>query len=141
MREQANLIRIKRKTILYFAVILIALVSITPVLADYLGPNRTVTETGSVCKVVLYECQYVAAKDTWKYKSTDNWACSNESKPWRDYPSNSRTCNDNVHDAGYQYWEREDTSQTVTNDQWLTSKLRLAKWLVYQRTSIILKCK
>jgi hypothetical protein len=115
MQEQANLIRIKRKTILYFAVILIALVGVTPVLADYLGPNRTVTETGSVCKVVLYECQYVAAKDIWKYKSTDNWACSNESKPWRDYPSNSRTCNDNVHDAGYQYWEREDTSQTVTN--------------------------
>jgi hypothetical protein len=115
MREQANLIRIKRKTILYLAVILIALVGVTPVLEDYLGPNRTVTETGSVCKVVLYECQYVAAKDIWKYKSVDSWACSNESKPWRDYPSNSRTCNDNVHDAGYQYWEREDISQTVTN--------------------------
>jgi len=115
MREQANLIRIKRKTILYFAVILIALIGVTPVLAEYLGPNRTVTETNSVCKVVLYECEYVAAKDIWKYKTTDSWVCSNESKPWRDYPSNSHTCNDNVHDAGYQYWEREDTSQTATN--------------------------
>ena len=115
MSDQSNLLRIKRKTILYFAVILLALVGVTPVLADYLGPNRTKTETSSVCKVVLYECQYVADKDIWKYKSTDNWACSNESKPWRDYPSNSRTCNDTLHDAGYQYWEREDTSQTVTN--------------------------
>jgi len=110
MWEQANLIRIKRKTILYFAVLLMVLVGVTPVLADYLGPNRTITETSSVCKVVLYECQYVAAKDTWKYKSVEDWACANESKPWRDYPSNSRTCNDSVHDNGYQYWEREDTS-------------------------------
>src|SRR5215213_10581247 len=115
MREPFHPSRITRKTVFYFIAILMALASVTPALADYLGPNRTVTETTSVCKVILYECQYVAAKDIWKYKSTDSWACSNESKPWRDYPSSSRTCNDNLHDAGYQYWEREDISQTVTN--------------------------
>jgi hypothetical protein len=115
MSDQSCVLRIKRKTLSYFAAILLALVSVTPVLADYLGPNRTKTETSTACKVVLYECEYVAAKDIWKYKSTDSWACSNESKPWRDYPSNSHTCNDNLHDAGYQYWEREDSSETVTN--------------------------
>jgi len=115
VQEQSNLIRIKRKTIFHFAVILITLVGVTPVLADYLGPNRTVTETTNVCKVMLYECQYVTAKDTWKYKTTDSWSCSNESKPWRDYSSNARSCNDNNHTAGYQYWERVDIPQTSTN--------------------------
>lgn len=115
MQKQSNLIRIKRKTIFCFAVILILLISAAPVLADYIGPKRTVTETSSVCKVILYECQYVAAKDTWKYKTESSWSCSNESKPWRDYPSNARTCNDNTHDAGYEYWEREDITQTETN--------------------------
>ena len=55
MQKQATLIRIKRKTIIYFAVILITLVGVTPVLADYIGPNRTVTETVSVCKIFLKE--------------------------------------------------------------------------------------
>ncbi len=115
MQKQANLIRIKRKTIFCFAVILLPLLVVTPALADYLGPDRTKTETGSVCKVILYECQYVASKDIWKYKSENSWPCSSESKPWQAYPSNSHTCTDNVHDAGYQYWEREDITQTVTN--------------------------
>ena len=48
MQEQPNTIRIKRKTILYFAVVLITLVGVTPVLADYLGPDRTKTETVSI---------------------------------------------------------------------------------------------
>ena len=115
MQKQANLIYIKHKTFFCLAVILLTLIAVTPALADYLGPNRTITETGSVCKVILYECQYVASKDTWKYKSENSWPCSSESKPWQAYPSNSHTCTDNVHDAGYQYWEREDITQTVTN--------------------------
>ncbi len=114
MREKFNSIQIKRKTIIYIVVILIALASVTPALAAYIGPKRTVTETTTVCKVVLYECQYVAAKDTWKYKSTNSWSCSNESKPWQAYPSNSRTCNDTLHTNGYEYWEREDSQQEVT---------------------------
>jgi hypothetical protein len=115
MREQANLIRIKRKTILHFVVILIALLGVTPVLAEYLGPNRTKTETsGGVCKIVLKECQFVPAKDEYKYKGVDDWSCSNESKPWRAYPdSPPRACTYAA--VGEQYWEREDTSQTVTN--------------------------
>ena len=47
LQNKSDLIRIKRKTIFYFIAILIALASVTPVLADYLGPNRTVTETTS----------------------------------------------------------------------------------------------
>jgi len=113
VQEQSNLIRIKRKTIFYFAVILIALVAVTPVLADYIGPNRTVTETVSVCKVFLNECQFVAAKDDWRYKSESSWSCSNEGKPWQAYSSTSRACN--ASNNGYQYWERNDVTQTVTN--------------------------
>ena len=113
MRKQSKPIRIKRKTIFYFAVILIALVGVTPVLADYLGPNRTVTETVGVCKIILNECQYVAAKDDWRYKNDGSWSCSNESKPWQAYPSASRSCNSS--NDGYKYWDREDSSQTVTN--------------------------
>ncbi len=114
MRERSNLIQIKRKAIFCFAVILIALISVTPVLADYLGPHRTVTETTSACKVILYECQYVTAKDTWKYKQENSWSCSNEGKPWQEYSSNAHTCTDTNHTAGYQYWEREDVPQTAT---------------------------
>src|SRR5215213_2706836 len=106
----------KTKTwIFFFVVFTIALTITTPVLAEYLGPNRTVTETISVCKVFLKECQYVAEKGEWKYKTENTWSCSLESKPWQAYSGNARTCNNNNHDNGYQYWERDDVLQTVTN--------------------------
>jgi hypothetical protein len=92
-----------------------ALTVATPVLAEYLGPNRTVTETSSVCKIILRECQFVADKNEWRYKSEASWSCSLESKPWQDYSNNSRPCNDTLHTNGYQYWEREDVPQTETN--------------------------
>ncbi len=88
MQQKSDSIHIKRKSILYFFVILIALVGVTPALADYLGPDRTVTEWTSACKVVLYECSYVAAKGDWRYHRVDDWSCSNEGKPWKAYPSN-----------------------------------------------------
>ncbi len=100
-----------KKWILFFVVMLVVLSIATPVLADYLGPNRVATQTVSSCQIVLNECKYVAAKDTWKYKSTDNWSCANESKPWQDYPSNSRSCN--ASNDGYQYWSREENDQQV----------------------------
>ena len=104
-----------RRWILSFVVIMMALTVVTPVLAEYIGPNRTVTETTTSCKVVLYECQYVAEKDEWKYKQENSWSCSSESKPWQQYASTKRTCNDTLHTDGYQYWEREEVSRTETN--------------------------
>src|SRR5215216_2484206 len=115
MREKINSVQIKRKTFLLIVIAILVLASVTPVLADYLGPNRTITETTSVCKVNLYECQYVPAKDAWKYKFVDSWSCSNESKPWKAYSSqpSSQGCFDGT--AGDTYWAKEDILQTVTN--------------------------
>src|SRR5688500_16696692 len=90
----------------------IALATVTPVLADYLGPNRTVTGTTSACKVILYECKYVPTKDDWRYKKVDDWSCSNESKPWQAYSSQPSGCSAG---SGDQYWDREDAVQEVTN--------------------------
>jgi hypothetical protein len=98
-----------KKWILFFIVLFVALSIVTPVLADYLGPNRSVTQTVGVCKIVLNECQYVEAKEDWRNKNVEDWLCSNESKPWQAYSSNSRTCN--AGNNGYQYWSREESSQ------------------------------
>jgi hypothetical protein len=115
VQRKSDLIRIKRKTIIYFLVMVIALATVTPVLADYLGPNRTVTETTSSCKIVLNECQYVPAKDDWRFKSVNNWSCSDENKPWRGYPSqpSSQGCFSGT--AGDEYWSREEAQQETTN--------------------------
>ncbi len=104
-----------RRWILSLVIVILALTVATPVLAEYIGPNRTVTETSTVCKVVLSECQFVEAKGDWRYKNVESWSCSLESKPWQDYPNNSRPCNDTNHTNGYQYWEREDVTRTETN--------------------------
>jgi len=112
MQGKSDLIHIKRKTVLYFVIFLIVLAIATPALADYLGPNRTVTETTSVCKVVLYECQYVASKDQWKYKRVDDWSCSNEGKPWQGYDNYSGDCG--LFSKDRTQWGKEETLQTVT---------------------------
>ena len=113
MLEKINFVRIKRKTIIYFVVALIALASVTPVLADYLGPNRTVAETTGSCKVILYECEYVSSKDIWRYRMSDSWSCSNESKPWKAYDSTGPACE--AWSEGRTYWEKEETVQQVIN--------------------------
>jgi hypothetical protein len=115
MPKQFNLIRIKRKTIVYLAVLVIALVAVSPALADYLGPKRTVTETTSVCKVNLNECQYVAAKGDYRYHKTASWSCSNESKPWKAYSSQPSSQGCSAATAGDQYWEQDNILQEVTN--------------------------
>ena len=112
MQNQSGLVRIKRKTILYFVLVVLILAIATPALAAYLGPNRTVTETTSSCKVVLYECRYVPAKDDYRYKRVEDWSCSNESKPWKDYDSSGPACE--AWSAGRTYWEQEETQQEVT---------------------------
>ncbi len=62
MKHSTDIIRFKRTTLLYVIIVLIILAITTPALADYLGPDRTVTEATSTCKVVLYECQFIASK-------------------------------------------------------------------------------
>jgi hypothetical protein len=104
------------KCILKFILLIVISMIATPALADYLGPgDRVVTGTTSVCKVVLNECRYVPAKNDWRYKRVEDWACSNEGKPWQAYPDqpSSQGCFDAT--AGDQYWEREDVVQEVTN--------------------------
>jgi hypothetical protein len=106
-----NLRKLKR-WMLFFIIMFIALSVATPVLADYLGPNRTIVETVGVCKVILNECQYVEAKDDWGNKSVEDWLCSNESKPWQAYSGDRRACN--AGNNGYQFWSREESSQETT---------------------------
>ncbi|GEM_PF-2623336 len=92
----------------------------TPALADYLGPNRTVTTASEVCKVVLRECMYVAAKGDYRYHKVDEWSCASEGKEWLSYPSlpSSQGCFYNpitgAGTVGDQYWEKEYSVVTAT---------------------------
>lgn len=112
MWEKSKPIPSRLKTVLYLAIILLALATVTPVLADYLGPDRTVTQSSGSCKVVLYQCSFVPAKGIYKYKSGSTWSCSNESKPWLAYPSSGPACNEN--NKGAKYWKKVDDSQEET---------------------------
>ena len=102
------------KSILKFVMLLVMFAIATPALADYLGPDRVVTETVSACKVVLYECRYVPAKNDWRYKRAGDWSCSNESKPWQAYPDQPSSQGCFAATAGDQYWGQEETIQEVT---------------------------
>jgi hypothetical protein len=94
-----------RNWLVSLSVIILLLTAVTPALADYIGPNRTVSITS--CKVILNECQYVEAKGDYRYKMVDSWSCSNESKPWQEYPSDPpRACTASA--TGDKYWSRED---------------------------------
>jgi len=114
MLKNISSICTKRNTTIYFIVAIIALAGVTPALADYLGPNRTVTETTGVCKVILYECQYVTAKQDWRYRISDSWSCSNEGKPWQAYPDQPSSQGCFAATDGDQYWAKDDTLQEVT---------------------------
>jgi hypothetical protein len=114
MQLQSTFVRIKRKSIIYFVLAILILGIVTPALAAYLGPNRVVTGATSVCKVVLYECQYVPSKDDWRYKKAGDWSCSSESKPWLDYPSDPSSQGCFAATAGDSYWSKEETLQEAT---------------------------
>ena len=115
MRKQPVVIQTRIRKISFLIVTVIALVTVTPALADYLGPNRTVTEVVSgACKIILNECQYVPAKKDYRYKTENTWSCSNESKPWRAYPSQPSTQGCFSGTVGDKYWEKEETTQQVT---------------------------
>ncbi|MBN2116033.1 MAG: hypothetical protein JW730_05670, partial [Anaerolineales bacterium] len=96
---------------IFFFIALLAVSSIvTPVLADYLGPNRTVTTTTSVCKVYLYKCTEVET-GKWDDVKVEDWLCSNESKPWLAYDSGGGCFKDN---ENHKHWEKKDVVQTIT---------------------------
>lgn len=105
-----------RKTLVYLIVFIFVFVIATPALADYFGPDRTVTEATSTCKVVLYECQYIASKNAWKYHKVDDWSCGSESKPWLAYPSSPSLmgCFERPNASEDQYWSKEEVLQEVT---------------------------
>ena len=114
MQAQTNSIYIKGKSAFYFVITILTLGIVTPVLAAYLGPNRVVTGATSVCKVVLYECQFVPSKDEWRYKKVDDWSCSNEDKPWLGIPSDPSSQGCFAATAGDSFWSREETLQEAT---------------------------
>lgn len=115
MRAQTSksLHTVRGKTILFISAIYLTLAIVTPALADYLGPNRTVTQATSVCKVYINECMYVPAKGDWRYKSQYGWECSNESKPWLAYPSSPSSMGCFETTAGDTYWSKEDVLEEV----------------------------
>ncbi|RPH69084.1 hypothetical protein EHM76_07330, partial [bacterium] len=101
------------KWIVFFIALLAALGIAAPVLADYLGPDRVTTRTVDVCKIHLYECQYVPAKDIYTYKSIETWVCSKEGpKPWKDYDPVGPDCH--VGTEGRKYWREHHTAETIT---------------------------
>jgi len=114
MQDKTDFITFNRKTIVTYIVILIALAIATPALADYLGPDRTVTEWSSVCKIVLMECKYVPSKDDYRYKKVDDWSCSLESKPWKSYPDQPSSQGCFSATEGDQYVEQSEVLQQTT---------------------------
>ena len=111
----SKLINIKRKVVIYSIFVILTLLIATPVLADYLGPSRTVTETTSTCHVILYECMYVPSKNDWRYrKSGTEWDCSLESKPWRSYPDSPSSQGCFSATNGDVYWSEVGILKEVT---------------------------
>jgi hypothetical protein len=114
MRTQHSQHRSPIRNVSILVILVIALVVVTPVLAAYTGPgNRTVSVSTS-CTIVLQECMFVAAKGDYRDHQTNSWSCSNESKPWRSYPSQPPTGGCSKGQDGYQHWEKEENSQLVT---------------------------
>ena len=101
-----------KKWIFFVALLVVLAVVVTPVFADYLGPNRVVTTTTSSCSVVLYECRYVEAKNEYRYRRAEDWSCSNESKPWESYPSDGEGCSDDT--VGDQFWKHVESEKEIT---------------------------
>ncbi len=114
MRIHHSQHRSKMQKLASLILVAIVLTIVTPVLADYTGPsNRTITEQGS-CDIILLECMYVPAKGGYRERQVDSWSCSNESKPWRSYPSQPPSTGCFEGSDGYQYWEKDESTQQVT---------------------------
>src|SRR5512138_387021 len=90
-----------------FTTLLLALIFVTPALADYLGPDRVVTETVVVCHVVKYECKEV--NGNWKYKRTEDWSCPTGHDACE---ADGGECNAISHNGSY--CAREEGVETIT---------------------------
>src|SRR5512139_3533978 len=67
------------KKSIVFMVLLLALIFVTPVLADYLGPDRTRTTYVAYCRYVQKRC---AQQDNnqWEWHTVADWDCSHGSQ-------------------------------------------------------------
>ncbi|MBN2118369.1 MAG: hypothetical protein JW730_17480, partial [Anaerolineales bacterium] len=63
------------KWIFFFIVLLVVLSIVTPVLADYLGPDRTVTTYVSYCRYVQKRCAQ-QKNGQWEWNTVEDWDCS-----------------------------------------------------------------
>ncbi|MCG2788220.1 MAG: hypothetical protein L6461_24290 [Anaerolineae bacterium] len=52
------------------------------------------------------------AKDDWRYHQVRDWSCSNESKPWQDYPNQPSPCFEDA--PANPYWTRDESVEDVT---------------------------
>jgi len=101
---------IQRKYILLIIALLVAFSMATPVLADFLGPNRTVTTTVSVCQAVLFECKKV--KDHYKYKRMEDWSCPSGGDACEGYSKSKGECDDD-HPSGSAYCSKVQKTETI----------------------------
>ena len=101
-----------QKWMFSFVILLLAVGIATPVLADYLGPNRTVTTTSSACKAVLYECKQVNGH--WKYKRMEDWSCPSGGDACQGYDDTSGPCDDDGYVSGHAYCSKEQSTVTTT---------------------------
>lgn len=101
------------KKITFTLLLLLALLApAAAAFAAYTGPGNRTISTGD-CSVVLYRCEYIAAKDDYRWHQVRDWACSNESAPWNAYDKlDGQPCN-SFYD-GDQAWSRQDNSTSVT---------------------------
>src|SRR5688572_4450744 len=100
------------KSILKFILLISIFAIATPALADYIGPDRVVTETVGACKVVLYQCRYVPAKDEWRFTRAEDWSCTNSNEPWQEFRADEgQECFEAA--QGDKYWVKEETTEQV----------------------------
>ncbi len=111
MRNHHSQHRSKIQKIASLVLLAIALTIVTPVLAAYLGPDRTRTVQQTTCDVILRECQYIASKGDYRWHQVDSWSCSNESKPWLSYSNQSSGCDSSS--KGDKTWSKKETVDDV----------------------------
>jgi hypothetical protein len=111
MRTQHSQHRSKIQKVACLFILAIVLAGVTPVLAAYLGPDRTRTVQQTSCDVILYQCQLIVSKGVYRYHQVNSWSCGNESKPWLSYPSQSSGCDSGS--VGDKYWDKKDSVDYV----------------------------
>ena len=141
MRNHHSQHRSKIQKIASLVLLAITLTIVTPVLAAYLGPDRTRTVPQPSCDVILRECQYIASKGDYRMHQVDSWSCSNESKPWLSYSNQSSGCDSSS--VGDKSWSKKEFCRlrfshlSIGHDYRGASKLHIEKWLVHHCAATI----